>query len=180
MPERCPSCGNHALTRLAVAGAALDECEMCGELFGPADIIELLELQREAENLGCSPDSYPLARFLQDQPGVKVLADFGGSVHGGKLPFVSFELTDRRITQVENLGQTLSLLRNKLECRWTIEYAYEFQPGFELRPARDGREAGAQVEAARRDLGVIWRALRQYSGLGWWRRPSGRLPAQRR
>ncbi|MCC6574189.1 MAG: hypothetical protein IT462_10400 [Planctomycetes bacterium] len=180
MADKCPSCGNHALNRISLAGGALDECEMCGELFGPADLVELAMLQREADELGASIESYPLARFLHDQPGVKVIADSNGDPVTGKLPFVSFALTDRRLDIVENLGKTLRLLRDNLECRWIIEYTFDFEPAFELHAARAVSNPKEQVDPARRDMSLIWRALRQYSGFGWWRRPSGRIEAPRR
>ncbi len=180
MADKCPSCGNHALNRFAVAGAPMDECEMCGEIFGPADLVELVELQREADALGASPESYPLARFFQDQPFVKVLGDSNGDPVTGKLPSVTFSVINRKLDVIENLGQTLRLIRDKLECRWIIEYIFDFEPAFELHAARAVSNPKEQVEPARRDMAVIWRALRQYSGLGWWRRPSGRLEAPRR
>lgn len=169
----CEECGNHGVTRRLVAGAAVDECELCGHLAGSPDVIELLELQREAEELGCSAESFPLARFIEDLPGVRVLSDSGGDEIAGTMPYVSFELSDHRTVQLENLAQALRLMRDELEARWMLEFTYDFQLGFELKARRDNetvRATPAEVDAARRDMSLMWRRLQVFSGLGWWKR----------
>lgn len=170
--ETCDACGNHAVVVRMVEGDPIRECEFCGHLEGPADLIELLELQREADGLGVSIDSYPLAQFIEKLPNVRILADSGGDRRRGTMPFVAFELSDRRTSQLENLGQAMRLMRGELEREWAIEYTFEFQLAFELHPRHDGQvvHKPEQVEAARRDLTRIWRRLQGYSALSWWKR----------
>lgn len=172
MATVCEECGNHSLTRRLMAGVAVEECEMCGHLAGPSEVIELIELQREAEELGASPDSYPLAQFIEKLPGVRVLGDSGGDDFAGTTPHVSFELSDHRTVQLENIAQSLRLMRDELECHWMIEFTYDFQLGFELKVRRDESKKSSprELDAARRDMALLWRRLRNYTGLGWWRR----------
>jgi hypothetical protein len=167
--EPCDVCGNHAVVVRSVQGEPVRECEFCGHMEGPADLVELLELQREADGLGVSIDSYPLAQFIEDLPGVRILGDSGGDRRRGAMPFVAFELADHRTWQLENLGQSLRLMRGELECEWSIEFTFDFQLGFELRPRKSGNQTTEQVEAARRDMIKIWRRLQTYAGLSWWK-----------
>ena len=175
MDDACEICGNHTLTGRHIGGAQVDECETCGHISGPADVVELLELQREAEDMGCSRWSYPLAQFVDALPGIRLLGDSGGDTGLGTMPFVAFEATDHRTTQLENLGQALRLMRNELEFSWIIEFTYDFQMGFELRTARDGKKTHTpeQIAAARADLLLMWRRLQGYTGLAWWETPEG-------
>lgn len=169
--DTCDSCGNHAVVVRAIEGDAIRECEVCGNLEGPADLIELLELQREADGLGVSIDSFPLAQFIEGLPGVRIIGDSGGDKRQGTMPFVAFELADHRTWQLENLGQALRLMRAELECEWSLEFTYDFQMAFELHPRHDGKakHSTEQVLAARRDLTKIWRRLNTYRGLSWWK-----------
>ena len=170
--DACDACGNHVLEARRVLDATVHECELCGHLHGPAEVLELLELQREAEALGCSEFSFPLARFLDRLPGVKLLGDSGGSEKLGTMPYLAFELSDHRTWQLENLGQALRLMRGELERDWMIEFSFEYQLGFELRTRGDGKAGHTQVEidAARRDLLRLWRRLQGYQTLSWWKR----------
>lgn len=172
MTSVCEECGNHALTKKLMAGASVEECELCGHLNGPAEIIELIELQREAEELGASPDSYPLAQFIEKLPGVRVLGDNGGDDFAGTMPHVSFELSDHRTVQLENIAQALRLMRDELECHWMLEFTYDFQLGYELKVRRDEERKATpkEIDAARRDMALLWRRLQTYTGLGWWKR----------
>ncbi|MBE7492285.1 MAG: hypothetical protein HS108_11085 [Planctomycetes bacterium] len=170
-PEQCQVCGNHALVPRRVTDAVVRECEFCGHIEGPSELVELLELQREAEELGCSEYSYPLARFIDELPGVKLLGDSGGNRKLGTMPFVAFELSDHRTWQLENLGQALRLMREELSREWMIEFTFDYQLGFELRTRPDGRKTHDpdEIEAARRDLLHMWRRLRGYTALAWWK-----------
>ncbi|MBP9890858.1 MAG: hypothetical protein KBG84_03045 [Planctomycetes bacterium] len=172
MATVCEECGNHGMTRKLMAGIAVEECEVCGHLAGPSEVIELMELQREAEELGASPDSYPLAQFIEKLPGVRVLGDSGGDEFAGTMPHVSFELSDHRTVQLENIAQALRLMRDELECHWMLEFTYDFQLGYELKVRRDeARKATpTEIDAARRDFGLMWRRLQNFTGLGWWKR----------
>lgn len=167
----CEECGNHAVVDRFVGGDIVRECEFCGHLEGQTETVELLELQREAEARGSNPYSYPLAQFIDDMPGVKLLGDSGGDPKKGLMPFVAFELADHRTRQLENLGQGLRLLRGELKHRWVIEFTFEFQLGFELRVrGEEGNFSLLDVETAREDLLLIWRRLQGYRSLGWWKR----------
>jgi hypothetical protein len=165
--EECLACGNHAVATVMVDGEIVKECEFCGELRGTPEVIELMELQREAEGLGVSIHTFPLAQFIDNLPGVKLQGDGGGDEARGLLPFIAFELVDHRTGQLENIGQGLRLLRAELECEWKIEFTFEYEMGFELRPRGTGKPD--QVDAARRDLLHIWRKLQTFKGLGWWK-----------
>lgn len=167
--EDCVVCGNHAVATSMVDGEIVKECEVCGNLSGDPDTVELVELQREAEGLGVSVHSFPLAQFIDNLPGVKLQGDSGGERSKGKLPFIAFELTDHRTFQLENLGQALRLMRAELECDWKIEFTFEYELGFELRPRTTDKPGLEQVEAARRDLNRIWRRLQGFKGLAWWK-----------
>jgi hypothetical protein len=167
--DACIVCGNHAVVARRVDGDIVRECEYCGHIEGPPHVVELLELQNEADGLGVSIDSYPLVQFIERMPGVRVLGDSGGDRKRGALPFVAFELSNHRTWQLENIGQSLRLMRGELELDWTIEFTFEFHLGFELRPRVSGPQTTAHVESARRDLNRIWRRLQTYSALAWWR-----------
>lgn len=169
--ELCEVCGNHAVAPRRVADAVVRECEFCGNLEGPPDLIELLELQRQAEELGCSEHSFPLAHFIDNLPGVKLLGDSGGNRQLGTMPFVAFELTDHRTWQLENLGQALRLMREELAREWIIEFTFDYQLGFELRTRPDGRKSHDpdEIEAARRDMLHMWRKLQGFAALKWWK-----------
>lgn len=170
-PEICQVCGNHAVVPRRVTDAVVRECEFCGNLEGPAELIELLELQRQAEELGCSEYSYPLAQFIDGLPGVKLLGDSGGNRKLGTMPFIAFELSDHRTWQLENLGQALRLMREELSREWVIEFTFDYQLGFELRTRPDGRKTHDpdEIESARRDLLHMWRKLQGFTGLSWWK-----------
>lgn len=169
--ERCEVCGNHAVVPRRVSDALIRECEFCGNMDGPSELIELLELQRQADELGCSEFSYPLAQFVDGLPGVKLLGDSGGNRKLGTMPYVAFELTDHRTWQLENLGQALRLMREELSREWMIEFTFDYQLGFELRTRPDGRKTHDpdEIEAARRDMLQMWRKLKGYSALSWWK-----------
>jgi hypothetical protein len=168
--ETCDNCGNHAVLTSLVEGEVIKECEFCGHLFGPPEITELMQLQREADGLGVSIHSFPLAQLIDRLPGVRLQGDSGGKRSTGQLPFVAFELTDHKTYQLENLGQSLRLMRGELKCRWRIEFTFEYELGFELSPrAEAGEPKARQVEDAREDLIHIWRRLQAYQGLAWWK-----------
>lgn len=169
--EFCAACGNHAVATRTIEGEPVKECEICGHLEGDPDLVELVNLQREADGLGVSIHTYPLAQFIDRLPGVKLQGDSGGTRDEGRLPFIAFELTDHRTRQLENLGQGLRLMRHELECEWKIEFTFEFELGFELSPRRGtrGEPGAAVVEAARRDLILMWRRMESYRGLAWWK-----------
>jgi hypothetical protein len=168
--EDCLLCGNHAVMTSIVDGEIIKECEVCGDLKGKPEVIELMELQREAEGLGVSMHTFPLAQFVDSLPGVKLQGDSGGEPTKGQLPFIAFELTDHRTGQLDNIGQGLRLLRGELECEWKIEFTFEYELGFELRPRSNADKAKTEmIEAARRDLIHIWRKLQAFKGLGWWK-----------
>jgi hypothetical protein len=171
VPELCDVCGNHAVVVRNLQGEPVRECEYCGHMEGPPDLIELLELQNEADGLGVSIDAYPLAQFIEKLPGVRIIGDSGGDRRRGTLPFVAFELADHKTWQLENLGQALRLMRGELEREWTIEFTYEFQLAFELHPQRNGKpqHTEEEIESARRDMIKIWRRLQTYTGLTWWK-----------
>ena len=170
-PEFCEVCGNHAVIDRKVAEAYIRECEFCGNLTGPADVIELMELQREANRMGVSEFSYPLAQFVDKLPGVKLTGDSGGDLNLGTMPFVGFELSDHRTWQLENIGQGLRLIRNELRRDWVLEFTYDFQLGFELHTRADGRaqHTAAEIDDAQTDLVTIWRKLQAFQGLSWWK-----------
>src|SRR5690606_38000 len=111
LSEICDVCGNHAVVVRQVQAEPVRECEFCGHMEGPPDLIELLELQNEADGLGVSIDAYPLAQFIEKLPGVRILGDSGGDRRRGTMPFIAFELADHRTWQLENLGQALRLMR---------------------------------------------------------------------
>ncbi|MCA8916710.1 MAG: hypothetical protein KDB90_15060 [Planctomycetes bacterium] len=168
--EDCVVCGNHAVETTLVDGEIVKECEVCGNLSGSPEVVELMELQREAEGLGVSIYSFPLAQFIDGLPGVKLQGDSGGERSAGRLPFIAFELIDHRSYQLENIGQSLRLLRGELECEWKIEFTFEYELGFELRPrGKKEQPLEQQVEAARRDMIKIWRRLQSFKGLAWWK-----------
>jgi hypothetical protein len=168
--EICEVCGNHAVLPRRVQDALIRECEFCGHLEGPADLVELLELQREADAIGCDENSFPLARFIDELPGVKLIGDSGGDLRKGTMPFVAFELADRRTGQLENLGQAMRLMRHELSREWMIEFTFDYQLGFELKPRpAPAKPDPADVTAAREDMLLIWRKLRGYSVLSWWK-----------
>jgi len=168
--ETCTVCGNHSVATRRIDGDLVRECEFCGHIEGPADIVELLELQREADGLGVSIDSYPLVHFIESLPGVRVLGDSGGDRTRGAMPFVAFELSNHRTGQLENIGQSLRIMRGDLELEWVIEFTFDFHLGFELRPRANGPQTSKEVETARRDMNRIWRRLQSYSTLAWWKR----------
>lgn len=167
--EFCPACGNHAVATAHVEGEIVKECEICGNVEGPPDTVELIQLQRESDGLGVSKHSYPLAQFVDALPGVKLQGDSGGDREAGRMPFIAFELTDHRTWQLENIGQGLRLLRGELEREWSIEFTFEYELGFELRPRTVGPVTESDVISARRDLILIWRRMQGYKGLGWWK-----------
>ena len=167
--EDCEICGNHAVASTLVDGEVVKECEVCGNLSGPPEVTDLIQLQREADGLGVSIHSFPLAHLVDRLPGVKLQGDSGGDRSAGTMPFIAFELTDHRTWQLENLGQSLRLMRSELLCEWKIEFTFEYELGFELRPrVKDDRPRAAQVEDARNDMLHIWRRLQAFQGLGWW------------
>lgn len=168
--EECEICGNHAVVSSFIEGEVIKECEVCGALSGPAEITDLVQLQREAEGLGVSIHSFPLAQLVDNLPGVKLQGDSGGERATGRMPFIAFELTDHKTYQLENLGQALRLMRSELNCRWKIEFTFEYEMGFELTALRDPHKpASDQVEDARADLIHIWRRLIAFQGLAWWK-----------
>lgn len=167
--EHCEVCGNHAVATLRADGDLYKECEVCGNLSGPADVIDLVELQREADGLGVSIHSFPLAQFIDSLPGLKLQGDSGGDREKGRLPFVAFEATDHRTYQLENLGQALRLLRAELQCQWCIEFTFEYELGFELKPRAAAAIDARQVETARADMIKLWRKLQSFKGLAWWK-----------
>lgn len=168
--EDCEICGNHAVLTSLIEGEVIKECEVCGALSGSPEVTELVQLQREAEGLGVSIHSFPLAQLIDHLPGVRLQGDSGGERSTGRMPFIAFELTDHRTTQLENLGQALRLMRGELKRRWKIEFTFEYELGFELSAVPDQHAApSANVEAAREDLIHIWRRLQGFQGLAWWK-----------
>ncbi|MDC1142303.1 hypothetical protein OAU50_04370 [Planctomycetota bacterium] len=170
-PEFCEVCGNHAVIDRKVEEAFLRECEFCGNLTGPSDVVELLELQREADRMGVSEYSYPLAQFVEQLPGVRLTGDSGGDIDLATMPYVGFELSDHRTWQLENIGQGMRLMRTELRREWVLEFTYDFQLGFELHTRADGRtkHTATEIEDAQADLVMIWRRLQAFKGLSWWK-----------
>lgn len=168
--DDCEICGNHAVVSSFIEGEVVKECEVCGALTGPAEITDLVQLQREADGLGVSIHSFPLAQLIDELPGVKLQGDSGGEKSTGRMPFIAFELTDHKTHQLENLGQALRIIGSELNCRWKIEFTFEYEMGFELSALRDADKlTGKSVEAARADLIHIWRRLIAFQGLAWWK-----------
>ena len=168
--EDCEICGNHAVVSSFIEGEVVKECEVCGALSGQAEITDLVQLQREADGLGVSIHSFPLAQLIDSLPGVRLQGDSGGERATGRMPFIAFELTDHKTHQLENLGQALRVLRGELKCRWKIEFTFEYEMGFELSAVlQPDKPSGEQVEEARADLIHIWRKLLAFQGLAWWK-----------
>ena len=168
--EDCEICGNHAVVSTLIEGEIVKECEVCGALSGPSEITDLVQLQREADGLGVSIHSFPLAQLIDKLPGVRLQGDSGGERSSGRMPFIAFELPDHKTYQLENLGQALRLMRGELQCRWKIEFTFEYEMGYELSAVPEGDSGqGSQVDAARADLIHIWRRLVAFQGLAWWK-----------
>ena len=174
-PGYCEECGNRGVTRNVYNDQPIDECELCGALYGDADLIERIETDREADSMGIDRGIYPLVEELNAIKGVRCFDSSEGDVEMGVPPFVKMHITDQAAVAI--LGALLTSLSlstsaRQIHAHWHIEVILDKGIiGFSMRPRRPhetARQTG-WIEVARQDLEQLTHQLAAHKRLAWWK-----------
>lgn len=155
-------------------GAPIHECGLCGARFGDRQAIEALADEEQARARGVPAAVWPLARVLEQLPGLHVRESAAGDAAPPTLPFVELGVADHKaLVQLENLVKSLQLGASALRCHWVVEVEYRRHLAFVLKPRHGGGAiAPSFVRDAQLDLELLRRHLERDRRLGWWRHAS--------
>lgn len=171
--EYCMDCGNYGVVRKIYDGQPIDECEICGAMYGSPDIIEQIENDRDAKALGVNEVIFPLVRELDDIRGVRCYESHGGEPLLKTPPFVKFRIgTANAIDILESLMNSLTLSNRLCFGHWHIEVILPAnQIAFELRPKLPGNPEMHEIfsERTRDDVAIIAKNLHVHKNLKWWK-----------
>ncbi|MGE0431939.1 MAG: hypothetical protein AB7N65_22825 [Vicinamibacterales bacterium] len=173
-PGYCEECGNRGVVRKVYDGQPIDECDLCGALYGEPDLIDKIETDREADSLGIDRGIYPLVEELNHIKGVRCYDSSEGDVELGIPPFVKMHITDQAAVPILGaLMTSLSLSSRAMAGHWHIEVLHENGIiGFSLRPRRPPDESARRhgwIETARGDLIPLVKQLASHKRLAWWK-----------
>lgn len=140
------------------------ECGLCGEQFGERRAVTSSSLSDEALQRRIDPIIWPLARVLEQLPGMDLGAT--GAGEGDSLPFVDLVVVGQdALLQIENLAKSMRLADGSLRCRWRIEARFEHTLVLLVTPA----QKGSTLRDARIDIEVLAQKIERDMRLTWWR-----------
>lgn len=162
--DTCPECGNHDMRAVQNAGGTVIECALCGEQYGDRTATNKSSLALEAERRRVDVLIWPLARILEQLPGLDLGATSAGS--GESLPFVDLVVVGQAaLLQIENLAKAMRLAEGSLRCRWRIEARFEHTLVFLVSPALKN----STLRDSRIDIDVLAQQIDRDMRLTWWR-----------
>ena len=162
--ETCPECGNHDVHAIELDGSIVHECGLCGEQYGDRHSVVGVVRAKAADQRGIDRAIWPLARVLEQLPGLDLGATSAGK--GTKLPFVDLVVSGHEaLLQVENLAKAMRLAEGSLRCRWRIEARFDHTLVFLVSPAL----MGSTLRDARIDIEVLAQHIHRGMRLTWWR-----------
>lgn len=167
----CDSCGSRNVTRTEIEGHLLQECRLCGELFGDDDAIALIEELREGRARGLDDEVIPLVSVLESSHAFRLVHASIGWAEKGEAPSILFAAT-RSLKDVEKLLRSIELANRETHLRWLVELTLQQTVVFVLRPRffKPPREiTREEIRWAREDLGRLAQRLRRDMALSWWR-----------
>jgi len=145
-------------------GATVIECGLCGERFGERRAVTGRTLADEATERGIDPIIWPLARVLEQLPGL-VLGNSSPGTQDSP-PSVELVVTGQdALLQVENLAKSMRLAAGGLRSRWRIEARFEHSLVF----AVAATEGAAALRDARIDVETLAQHVERDMRLTWWR-----------
>ena len=145
-------------------GATVIECGLCGEHFGARNAVAGLALADEATQRGIDPIIWPLARILEQLPGLSLGSALPGS--NEQPPFVDLVVTGQdALLQIENVAKALRLAEGSLRCPWRIEARFDYSLVFVVSPPA----TGSTLRDARLDIEVLAQHIKRDMRLTWWR-----------
>lgn len=170
--DYCMECGAQAVVRKLLDGQPIDECELCGALFGNPDAIQHIEDQRDANTLGIDPIIFPLVRELDAIRGVRCFESHGGEPVMKTPPFVKFRIgVAEAMSILESIVTSLALSNMQTFGNWHLEVISAGQVGFELRPKLPANPEMHEVfsDRTRDDVPILAKNLSNHKKLRWWR-----------
>ncbi len=145
-------------------GATVIECGLCGEQFGARNAVTGLALADEATQRGIDPIIWPLARILEQLPGLSLGSALPGS--NEQPPSVDLVVTGQdALLQIENVAKALRLAEGSLRCPWRIEARFDYSLVFVVSPPA----TGSTLRDARLDIEVLAQHIDRDMRLTWWR-----------
>lgn len=145
-------------------GATVMECGLCGERFGERRAVTGRSLADEALERGIDPMIWPLARILEQLPGVVLGSSSPGTPSSP--PSVELVVTGQdALLQVENLAKSLRLAAGSLRSQWRIEARFEHSLVFVV----TATEGAAELRDARIDVETLAQHVERDMRLTWWR-----------
>jgi len=168
----CDSCGSFNVSRREIEGHLLFECNLCGELSGDDDAVELIDELRLGRARGLDDEVVPLVSVLESTGAFRLVHASIGWKEKGEAPSVIFATTHSKLRAVERLLRSIELANRETRMRWMIELALQQTVVFILRPRfyKPPHEiTSGEIEDARRDLGTLGKCLRRDVSLSWWR-----------
>lgn len=145
-------------------GATVIECGLCGERFGERRAVTGRDLADEATERGIDPMIWPLARVLEQLPGLVLGSSSAGTPQ--EPPYVELVVTGQdALLQVENLAKSMRLAAGSLRCPWRIEARFEHSLVFAVAAQFDR----AALRDARIDIEALAQNIDRDMRLTWWR-----------
>ena len=162
--DACPECGNHDMHTVELDGATVIECGLCGERFGERRAVSGRDLADEATERGIDPIIWPLARVLEQLPGLALGSSSAGSATCP--PSVELVVTGQdALLQIENLAKSMRLSAGSLRCPWLVEARFEHSLVFVVRADLER----AALRDARIDIEMLAQNVDRDMRLTWWR-----------
>lgn len=168
--RKCEECGNHTLDGTVVEGLDVLQCSMCGALSGDDDVINRIELIRDARDAGIDIEVYPLVQALNAIKGVRCRDASGGDDFTRIPPFVRFGIGDNRVKHLEHIATSLELMRRELSHSWRmhVELARDGLC-FELAPQIDLQSLDPiTINELQSDLAQMAVNIKRDQDLSWW------------
>ena len=149
---------------VALDGATLMECGLCGEQFGDRRAVMDQALADEATERGIDKIIWPLARLLGQLPGLSLAGAAAGT--SMRPPSVELVVTGQdALLQIENVAKALRLAAGSLRCQWNIVARFEHSLVFCVAPVA----TSGSLRDARGDIGVLAQHIERDMRLRWWR-----------
>jgi hypothetical protein len=169
---RCDECGSNSVESVLVEGQRVQECALCGALYGDADKIERIDQIRESRDRGIDAGIYPLVKAIDGIPGARVFQSVEADPAGRVLPLILFHV-DLGTNALELFMSSFTSARRLLKARWVVEVDQTRDLHFELKPHLPPGELVVDLPPLRireiaEDTATLAQALRRDQSLSWW------------
>lgn len=169
--RKCEACGNHTVDAATVEGFPILQCTMCEALTGDDDVISRIHTIRDARDAGIDVEVYPLVLTLNAISGVRCHESSGGDPFMRVPPYVGFVVGDNRITHLDNIANSIEMLRRELSASWRIHLEVKREgTTFMLQPQINAHDLDERsVEFLQTDLEMLAQSIERNKHLSWWK-----------